>query len=140
MTFDPSDQSIPAAKARETVSDVLAEKEVSVFVKGTEQLPQCGYSQTALGLVFHYRSTDAVTVVNVLQNLDAYRDALEAESGWSTIPQVFVDGEFVGGCDILTELNERGELGERLQAPDDVVPVDMDEGVEYTPNVTDGPF
>ncbi len=68
-------------------------------------MPQCGYSRRALGLIDQYR--DEYETVDVLESLDEYRVALEEHSGWETIPQTFVDGEFVGGSDILVELGAR---------------------------------
>ncbi|NHN60076.1 MULTISPECIES: glutaredoxin [Halorussus] len=114
MTFDPTDQGLDADEARDRVDEAIAENEVVLFMKGDARMPQCGYSKRALGLVRTYR--DDVETVDALQNLDAFREALEAHSGWETIPQTFVDGEFVGGSDVLAELDERGELAETLNA------------------------
>jgi monothiol glutaredoxin len=101
-------------EAKQQVDETIANNEVVLFMKGTELMPQCGYSRRALGLITQHR--EDVETVDVLAALDAYREALEAHSGWETIPQTFVDGEFVGGSDILAELDERGELAETLQA------------------------
>ena len=113
MTFDPSEQGLSAEAVTERVDEAIADNEVVLFMKGTAMMPQCGYSKRALGLISQYR--DDVATVDTLRNLDAFREALEAHSGWDTIPQTFVDGEFVGGSDILAELDERGELGATLQ-------------------------
>jgi len=118
MTFDPMDQGIDAEEAHERTADAIADNEVVLFMKGTARMPQCGYSKRAIGLISQYR--DDVATVDTLKNLDAFREALEAESGWETIPQTFVDGEFVGGSDILAELDERGELAETLDADAEV--------------------
>jgi monothiol glutaredoxin len=101
-----------AEEVRERVDDAIADNEVVLFMKGDARMPQCGYSKRALGLVGQYR--DDAETVDTLQNLDAFREALESHSGWETIPQTFVDGEFVGGSDVLGELDERGELAETL--------------------------
>jgi len=77
-------------------------------------MPQCGYSKKALGLI--QRHVDEYETVDVLPALDSFREALEAHSGWETIPQTFVDGEFVGGSDVLEQLEDDGDLGETLQA------------------------
>ncbi len=116
MTFDPTEPELDADAATARVDEAIADNEVVLFMKGDEMMPQCGYSERALGLVRQYR--EDVEVVDVLQNLDAFREALEAHSGWETIPQTFVDGEFVGGSDVLAELEERGELAGELNAPD----------------------
>ena len=101
-------------EVNEFVDETLEEHDVVLFMKGTALMPQCGYSRRALGLIGQYR--DDVETVDVLESLDEYRTALERHSGWETIPQTFVDGEFVGGSDILAELEERGELAEKLEA------------------------
>jgi monothiol glutaredoxin len=75
-------------------------------------MPQCGYSDRALTLLGQHR--EEFETVDVLESLEEYRAALEDHSGWETIPQTFVDGEFVGGSDVLAELDERGDLAETL--------------------------
>ena len=127
MTFDPTDQGIDAEAAHERTADAIADNEVVLFMKGNARMPQCGYSKRAIGLISRYR--DDVATVDALKNLDAYREALEAESGWETIPQTFVDGEFVGGSDVLAELEERGELAETLNADGEAVASDDADGV-----------
>jgi monothiol glutaredoxin len=83
-------------------------------MKGSPMMPQCGYSRKALALLGRHR--EDVETVDVLQNLDAYRAALEPHSGRETIPQTFVEGEFIGGSDILEQLEERGELAAKVNA------------------------
>ena len=113
MTFDPQ-SSLPQEEVDEHVDSVIEDNDVVLFMKGTPHMPQCGYSDRALTLIEQHR--EAFETVDVLESLDEYRAALEAESGWETVPQTFVDGEFVGGSDVLAELEERGELGETLRA------------------------
>ena len=107
MDFPPN-TGYDQEEVNEFVDETIEEHDVVLFMKGTALMPQCGYSRRALGLIGQYR--DDVEVVDVLESLDEYRVALERHSGWETIPQTFVDGEFVGGSDILVELEERGEL------------------------------
>ncbi|ELY85907.1 glutaredoxin family protein [Natrinema altunense] len=107
MEFPPN-QGLDQDEVNQQVADAIEENEVVLFMKGTELMPQCGYSRKALGLIDQYR--DDYETVDVLESLDEFRAALNEESGWETIPQTFVDGEFVGGSDILEELDERGEL------------------------------
>ncbi|PCR89911.1 glutaredoxin family protein [Natrinema ejinorense] len=107
MEFPPN-QGQDQEEVTQQVTDAIEENDVVLFMKGTELMPQCGYSRKALGLIDQYR--DEFETVDVLESLDEYRVALNEESGWETIPQTFVDGEFVGGSDILEELDERGEL------------------------------
>ena len=111
-----TESELTAAQARTRVEEVLADNDVVLFMKGNRLMPQCGYSKKALGLVS--RHVEEFETVDVLPSLPEYREALEGESGWETIPQTFVDGEFVGGSDILEELEERGELAETLSAGD----------------------
>jgi len=111
MTFDPN-QSLPQEEVDERVRTTLEENEVVLFMKGTEMMPQCGYSDRALGLIGQHREEFAT--VDVLESLEEFRAALSEHSGWETIPQTFVDGEFVGGSDVLAELDERGELESTL--------------------------
>ncbi len=113
MPFNPN-ASLPQDEVTEQVNTVIEENEVVLFMKGTELMPQCGYSDRALGLIRRHR--EEFETVDVLESLDEYRVALNAQSGWETVPQTFVNGEFVGGSDILAELEERGELGETLSA------------------------
>ena len=116
MTFDPNEPELDDDEVAGRVNEAIADDEVALFMKGDELMPQCGYSERALGLVRQYR--EDVEVIDVLQNLEAFREELETHSGWETIPQTFVDGEFVGGSDVLAELEERGELAETLNAPE----------------------
>jgi len=115
MAFEPGTESDLSPEAvQERVDDAIENNDVVLFIKGTELMPQCGYSRKALGLVQHHR--EEYETVNVLDALDAYRDALADHSGRETIPQTFVDGEFVGGSDILEQLHEQGDLDETLHA------------------------
>ena len=86
---------------------------VHVYMKGTPHLPMCGFSKTtcdvfnALGVQF--------SATNVLDDLDGYRAALSEITNWPTIPQVFINGEFVGGCDIVVEMYRSGDLQKMLE-------------------------
>lgn len=110
MTFQPESQS--DEDVAERVDDLLTENDVVLFMKGNRLMPQCGYSKRAVQLISQYE--DEFETVDVLPALDDYRAALEEHSGWETIPQTFVEGEFVGGSDVLAELDERGELEAKL--------------------------
>ncbi|MDS0259293.1 glutaredoxin [Haloarcula sp. S1CR25-12] len=111
MSFEPRELS--PEEARSNVEETIENSEVALFMKGTEMMPQCGYSRKALGLIGQHR--EDVTTVNVLTATEAYREALAEYSGRETIPQTFVDGEFVGGSDILEQLDDNGDLAETLQ-------------------------
>ncbi|WP_458186082.1 glutaredoxin family protein [Haladaptatus sp. NG-WS-4] len=113
MTFTPGDQ-LSSDEVTERVDSTIENEAVVLFMKGTPMMPQCGYSQRALELIGKHRGDDFETV-DVLDNLDAYREELSRHSGWETIPQTFVDGEFVGGSDVLAEMEERDELETTLR-------------------------
>ncbi len=113
MTFDPN-ESLPQDEVTERVDDAIADNEVVLFMKGTPIMPQCGYSEKAMALIGKH--CEEFETVDVLESLDEFRTALERHSGRETIPQTFVDGEFVGGSDILGQLDERDELAATLQS------------------------
>jgi monothiol glutaredoxin len=113
MAFE-SEPELSPEEVQTRVDETIEDNDVVLFMKGTALMPQCGYSRKALSLVQQHR--DDVATVNVLDALDAYRDALSDHSDRETIPQTFVDGEFVGVSDILEQLDERGELAEKLNA------------------------
>ncbi len=85
---------------------------VHVFMKGTPAWPQCGFSKAVCD-VFNALGVE-YTATNVLENLDVYRATLMEITQWPTIPQLYVDGEFVGGCDIVIEMYHQGQLQEML--------------------------
>lgn len=107
MTFQPN-QGLSQEEVTERVDSAIEENEVVLFMKGNRMMPQCGFSQRALDLVTQYR--EDVECVDTLESLDEYRAALSEHSGWETTPQTYVDGEFIGGSDVLAEMDERGEL------------------------------
>ena len=96
----------------EQISDVIAAEPVAVFMKGTPQMVMCGNSHRALEAL--RRAGAPVTTVDVLPD-PAIRQELSAQSGWPTIPQIFVKGELIGGADITEELEASGELERKLE-------------------------
>jgi len=132
MTFDPSG-GVDPEDVQNRVDSLIEENELVLFMKGNKLMPQCGYSQKALDILSKYHDSDDIVAEDVLSAVDAYRAALETHSGWETTPQTFVDGEFIGGSDILEELHQRGELAEELGVEADVDPdtgETGDDGVE----------
>jgi monothiol glutaredoxin len=89
------------------ISQAVTEHPVVLFMKGVPEAPQCGFSATVVQILDHL-GADFVGV-NVLQSNDL-RDGIKAFSDWPTIPQLYVKGEFVGGCDIIREMFQNGEL------------------------------
>ncbi|NOX39486.1 MAG: Grx4 family monothiol glutaredoxin [Alphaproteobacteria bacterium] len=93
--------------ARDTINQTVTENDVVLFMKGTASMPQCGFSSRVAG-VLNYMQV-AYKDVDVLAD-EAVRQGIKDFSDWPTIPQLYVKGEFVGGCDIITEMMLSGEL------------------------------
>jgi monothiol glutaredoxin len=93
------------------IKKTISSNDVVVFMKGTKQSPQCGFSGQVAQIMSHmgveYKD------VNVLEDA-AIREGIKQFTKWPTIPQVYVKGEFVGGCDIVREMFQSGELAEEL--------------------------
>jgi len=89
------------------LANTVQEHPVVLFMKGVPEQPQCGFSAQVVQILDHL-GADFVGV-NVLQN-DQLREGIKAFSDWPTIPQLYVKGEFVGGCDIVREMFQAGEL------------------------------
>jgi monothiol glutaredoxin len=96
------------------VEEKVKSSPVVIFMKGTPQFPQCGFSSRAVQ-VLKAAGAESVVGVDVLAD-DPLWDALEEFTKWPTVPQIFINGQFIGGCDIVTEMHERGELQEMLKA------------------------
>ena len=95
------------------IAKTVAEHPVVLFMKGVPEQPQCGFSAQVVQILDHL-GADFVGV-NVLQS-DPLRDGIKSYSDWPTIPQLYVKGEFVGGCDIIREMFQSGELKPVLEA------------------------
>ena len=97
---------------RDRIDADIASEDVVLFMKGTPVFPQCGFSSAVVGVLTHlgipFRG------INVLED-DSIREGIKAYSDWPTIPQLYVKNEFVGGCDIIREMYETGELTEMFQ-------------------------
>ena len=91
----------------ETIRKTVTENDVVLFMKGTKMMPQCGFSSRIAG-VLNYMGVEFADV-NVLAD-EQIRQGINDYSDWPTIPQLYVKGEFVGGCDIVTEMTLSGEL------------------------------
>ena len=99
---------------RTRLSSLVTQNSVVLFMKGTRRAPQCGFSAQVVQildeLVPEYETVDVLSAADL-------RDGIKEFSQWPTIPQLFVNGEFVGGCDIVRALQESGELGQLLSKP-----------------------
>lgn len=91
---------------------LIADNKVVLFMKGTKDFPQCGFSARVVQIL-DMVGTDFVDI-NVLEDM-AIRQGIKEYSDWPTIPQLYINGEFVGGCDIVTEAYQSGELKDMLK-------------------------
>jgi len=96
---------------RQEIVRLIDSNPVMLFMKGTRQAPQCGFSATVVGILDSY--LDDYETLDVLAN-PGIREGIKTFSSWPTIPQLYVKGEFVGGCDIIKELSSSGELFDAL--------------------------
>ncbi|MEO1305999.1 MAG: Grx4 family monothiol glutaredoxin [Pseudomonadota bacterium] len=94
-----------------SIDNAVKGNDVLLFMKGTPTFPQCGFSSVVVQ-VLDYLGVE-YQAVNVLENQDV-REGIKTYSDWPTIPQLYVKGEFVGGCDIIKEMFEAGELKEYM--------------------------
>jgi monothiol glutaredoxin len=95
------------------IDEKVKNNKVVLYMKGTPDFPQCGFSAHTVEILKSYGFPFATE--DVLVN-PAVRDGIKRYANWPTIPQIYIDGKFVGGCDILHELHERGELEPMLKA------------------------
>jgi monothiol glutaredoxin len=106
----PAKAMTPELKAR--LDTLVQENKIVVFMKGSKLMPQCGFSNTAVQILNSFGAP--YQTVDVLEDSDI-RQGIKEYSNWPTIPQVYINGEFVGGSDILVELYQKGELQEIVE-------------------------
>lgn len=93
------------------IRKTVADNDVVLFMKGTKDMPQCGFSHQ-VSQILNYFQVDYKDI-NVLEDM-GIREGIKVFSNWPTIPQLYVKGDFVGGCDIVREMAEEGELQDLL--------------------------
>ncbi len=98
--------------AEDQIKQTVSDNDVVLFMKGTKSMPQCGFSSRVAG-VLNFMGIDYADI-NVLED-DEVRQGIKDFSDWPTIPQLYVKGEFIGGCDIVTEMTLSGELDTMLE-------------------------
>ncbi len=98
--------------AQDQIKTTVTENDVVLFMKGTKSMPQCGFSSRVAG-VLNFMGVEYQDI-NVLSD-DVIRQGIKDYSDWPTIPQLYVKGEFVGGCDIITEMTLSGELDQLFE-------------------------
>ena len=99
-------------ETKEKIQNFIDQNNICLFMKGTPDAPQCGFSMTVSNILKILKVD--FKGVNVLENEDL-RQGIKDFSDWPTIPQLYVKGEFLGGCDIIKEMFEKGELKKLLQ-------------------------
>src|SRR5262245_3940344 len=97
---------------QDTIKQQVEGNSIVLYMKGTPQFPQCGFSATATQLL-KMSGAEGVVTVDVLQSPEI-REGIKQYANWPTIPQLYVNGEFVGGCDIMREMYQSGELQKLL--------------------------
>jgi monothiol glutaredoxin len=96
----------------EKIKDIISKNDVVLFMKGTPEMPQCGFSMTVSNILKELKVK--FNGVNVLADHEI-RQGIKDFSNWPTVPQLYVKGEFIGGCDIAKEMYENGELQKLLK-------------------------
>ena len=96
----------------ERIKDIISKNDVVLFMKGTPEMPQCGFSMTVSNILKELKVK--FNGVNVLADPEI-RQGIKDFSNWPTVPQLYVKGEFIGGCDIAKEMYEKGELKKILK-------------------------
>ena len=97
---------------KKKINDVLDQNEVCLFMKGTPESPQCGFSLAVSNVLKHLKVN--FKGFNVLED-SSVREGIKTFSDWPTIPQLYIKKEFIGGCDIIKEMYENGELQKKFQ-------------------------
>ena len=96
-------------EVKERIDREIRENPITIYMKGTEMFPRCGFSAAAVEALRRAGAEGSIHSVDVLADPELW-ESVKEYSDWPTIPQVYIGGKFVGGCDILHELHERGEL------------------------------
>ena len=99
---------------QEKIKNIVEKNKVVIFMKGVPEAPQCGFSAQSVHILQQAGGKNIVAV-DVLAD-PAIREGIKAYTQWPTIPQIFINGEFIGGCDIVTEMFESGELKKTVEA------------------------
>ena len=97
---------------KKKINDLLEKNKVCLFMKGTPEVPQCGFSLAVSNVLKHLKVD--FNGINVLEDLEI-REGIKVYSDWPTIPQLYIKGEFIGGCDIVKEMFDKGELQTKLK-------------------------
>jgi monothiol glutaredoxin len=99
--------------AQDTIRQTVTSNPVVLYMKGSPKMPMCGFSATATQIL-HLCGVENFVAIDVLQDAEV-RQGIKEYANWPTIPQLYVNGEFVGGCDIMREMYQSGELQKLLE-------------------------
>jgi monothiol glutaredoxin len=97
---------------KEKINNLINKNDVCLFMKGTPDSPQCGFSMAVSNILKHLKVD--FSGINILED-ENLRQGIKVFSDWPTIPQLYIKGEFIGGCDIIKEMFEKGELKSLLE-------------------------
>ncbi|KAF5383827.1 hypothetical protein D9615_003839 [Tricholomella constricta] len=118
-------------EARSLIQKAITARPIVLFMKGTPQLPECGFSRAVVQVLdLHGVPQEKMQTYNVLADAEL-RSGIKEFSEWPTIPQLYVNGEFLGGCDILLGMHQSGEL-EKLLIDSGVIPEELPEPQQTT--------
>lgn len=113
-------------ETRQAIDEAVHSAPVVLFMKGTPEAPACGFSRATIQLLGQQGvDPQKFAAYNVLED-DELRQGIKEFSEWPTIPQLYVNNEFVGGCDILTNMSQSGELAELLDSAGALIPLEQD--------------
>eukprot|EP00049_Salpingoeca_infusionum_P018419 m.357167 g.357167 ORF g.357167 m.357167 type:complete len:139 (+) comp17736_c0_seq1:144-560(+) len=109
-----SGQRLLSTEMKDRLDGLVKSQKVFLFMKGTPEQPMCGFSKAATQVLQLNGAEDKYGSFNVLEDEDV-RQAIKEYADWPTIPQLYIDGEFVGGCDLMIQMHQNGEMKELLQ-------------------------
>ncbi|KAL3233752.1 Monothiol glutaredoxin-5, mitochondrial [Nakaseomyces bracarensis] len=116
-----------SSETKKAIEEAIGSAPVVLFMKGTPEFPQCGFSRATISMLGQQGVDPAkFAAYNVLEDPEL-REGIKEFSNWPTIPQLYVKNEFVGGCDVITSMARSGELSEVLEEADALVPEEPEE-------------
>ncbi|KAF2759493.1 monothiol glutaredoxin-5 [Pseudovirgaria hyperparasitica] len=123
-SLTPAQIRLLSQETRQAIDKAVGSAPVVLFMKGTPETPQCGFSRASIQILgLQGVDPSKFTAFNVLED-EELRQGIKEYSEWPTIPQLYVDKEFVGGCDILMSMHQDGSLAKMLEEKDVVVPAE----------------
>ncbi|CAH6720245.1 monothiol glutaredoxin-5, mitochondrial [[Candida] jaroonii] len=122
LTYQPVSIRFISTEIKDAIQKAVDSSKIVLFMKGTPEFPQCGFSRASIQILGQQGvDPEKFAAYNVLEDQEL-REGIKEFSNWPTIPQLYVDGEFIGGCDIIMSMAKSGELAELLENSDCLVP------------------